>query len=208
MVGNVGMLDAICSTWFGTQNLYVHMINFLPVTSKTPLRPGVPVKAGYYEKWKNAEVISLRDSGSVVVKYEGESRLMERSRQKWLAIDPKVLAKAKANPDKFTPSVQVLPGGLQPIPDGAIPLADDIELHPGTPLLLDYHDKKWHKVFVVSDSFGEIKIRYEGYGANWDKSFPRTKLLIEKATLKKLSNPELVENFQRNLQGETKSGRS
>lgn len=35
MVGNMGMLDAICSTWFGTENLYVHMINFLPVTSIT-----------------------------------------------------------------------------------------------------------------------------------------------------------------------------
>ena len=35
MIGNVGMLDAICSTWFGTENLYVHMINLLPVTSIT-----------------------------------------------------------------------------------------------------------------------------------------------------------------------------
>ena len=35
MVGNLGMLDAICSTWFGTENLYVHMINFLPVTAIT-----------------------------------------------------------------------------------------------------------------------------------------------------------------------------
>jgi len=33
MVGNVGMNDAICSTWFGTEPLYVHMINFLPVTT-------------------------------------------------------------------------------------------------------------------------------------------------------------------------------
>lgn len=29
------MLDAICSTWFGTSQLYVHMINFLPITSIT-----------------------------------------------------------------------------------------------------------------------------------------------------------------------------
>lgn len=29
------MLDAICSTWFGTQSLYVHLINFIPVTSVT-----------------------------------------------------------------------------------------------------------------------------------------------------------------------------
>merc|ERR1712176_947755 len=35
MVGNIGMLDAICSTWFGTPKLYVHMINFIPLTSVT-----------------------------------------------------------------------------------------------------------------------------------------------------------------------------
>lgn len=29
------MLDALCTTWFGTQNLYVHMINLIPVTSIT-----------------------------------------------------------------------------------------------------------------------------------------------------------------------------
>lgn len=35
IVGNVGMLDAVCSTWFGTEQVYVHMINFLPITSVT-----------------------------------------------------------------------------------------------------------------------------------------------------------------------------
>ena len=35
MVGNVGMLDVVCRTWFGSQLLYVHMINFLPVTTAT-----------------------------------------------------------------------------------------------------------------------------------------------------------------------------
>jgi len=35
MVGNVGMTDVTASTWFGTQNLYVHMINFMPVTAIT-----------------------------------------------------------------------------------------------------------------------------------------------------------------------------
>jgi endo-1,3(4)-beta-glucanase len=33
MVGNVGMLDVVCTTWFGTNKLYVHMINFIPVTA-------------------------------------------------------------------------------------------------------------------------------------------------------------------------------
>jgi hypothetical protein len=30
-----GMMDAVSSTWFGTQSLYVHMINFMPVTAVT-----------------------------------------------------------------------------------------------------------------------------------------------------------------------------
>ena len=35
MIGNVGMLDVVCQTWFGTQLLFVHLINFLPVTTVT-----------------------------------------------------------------------------------------------------------------------------------------------------------------------------
>jgi endo-1,3(4)-beta-glucanase len=35
MVGNLGMLDAVSSTWFGTSSLYVHMINEMPVTAIT-----------------------------------------------------------------------------------------------------------------------------------------------------------------------------
>lgn len=35
MVGNLGMLDAVASTWIGANPLYVHMINFLPVTAIT-----------------------------------------------------------------------------------------------------------------------------------------------------------------------------
>lgn len=35
MVGNVGMMDVTVATWFGTENLYVHMINFMPVTAIT-----------------------------------------------------------------------------------------------------------------------------------------------------------------------------
>jgi hypothetical protein len=35
MVGNLGMTDVTCTTWFGTENIYVHLINFLPVTPIT-----------------------------------------------------------------------------------------------------------------------------------------------------------------------------
>jgi len=35
MVGNLGMMDVTVSTWFGAKRLYVHMINFMPVTAIT-----------------------------------------------------------------------------------------------------------------------------------------------------------------------------
>lgn len=35
MVGNLGMSDVTCTTWFGTDNIYVHLINFMPVTAIT-----------------------------------------------------------------------------------------------------------------------------------------------------------------------------
>jgi endo-1,3(4)-beta-glucanase len=37
MVGNVGMLDVAANTWFGTDPLYIHMINAIPITAATRL---------------------------------------------------------------------------------------------------------------------------------------------------------------------------
>jgi endo-1,3(4)-beta-glucanase len=37
MVGNVGMLDVVCNTWFGSDPLYIHMINAIPITAATAL---------------------------------------------------------------------------------------------------------------------------------------------------------------------------
>ena len=35
MVGNLGMTDVTSTTWFGNDNIYVHLINFMPVTAIT-----------------------------------------------------------------------------------------------------------------------------------------------------------------------------
>ena len=180
--------------------------DFLPLTSKTPLVPGMPLKAGYYGQWKDAELISVHSNGTVAVKYEGGTTLTRRAREKWLAISPDVIAQGKSNPDQFSPSVQTLPDSTHIIPPGAKPLPDDIELPPGTPLLLDYHDSKWRNVFVISESFGKIKIRYEGYSDTWDKSLDRNKFLIKDSTQKKLGDEEVAAGFAKNL--ETKKSAS
>ena len=35
MVGNLGMTDVTSTTWFGKNPIYVHLINFLPVSAIT-----------------------------------------------------------------------------------------------------------------------------------------------------------------------------
>eukprot|EP00979_Chaetoceros_neogracilis_P008553 scaffold1904_cov280-Chaetoceros_neogracile.AAC.15 len=50
MVGNLGMMDVTATTWFGTKELYVHMINFMPVTAITKELFGIDyVSKEFYE---------------------------------------------------------------------------------------------------------------------------------------------------------------
>ena len=53
MVGNLGMTDVACTTWFGTDDLYVHLINFLPVT---------PITAELFDKGKPYPSLRTNDT--------------------------------------------------------------------------------------------------------------------------------------------------
>jgi endo-1,3(4)-beta-glucanase len=67
MVGNLGMLDAICSTWFGTESIYVHMINLLPVTSITrELFEKEYVSSEYANVMSNYQSIEMAWRGYVI----------------------------------------------------------------------------------------------------------------------------------------------
>ena len=63
MVGNLGMTDATATTWFGTEPVYVHLINFMPVTAVT---------AELFDKaYVKAERLVLQHSGSVENAWKG-----------------------------------------------------------------------------------------------------------------------------------------
>ncbi|KAL7543920.1 hypothetical protein ACHAXR_013299 [Thalassiosira sp. AJA248-18] len=65
MVGNLGMTDVTCTTWFGTENIYVHLINFMPVTAIT---------AELFDKgYVKGERSVLPDSDSVENAWKGYS---------------------------------------------------------------------------------------------------------------------------------------
>ncbi|MDA7503689.1 SHD1 domain-containing protein [bacterium] len=176
---------------------------YVAVESGTSLVSGMPVKGGWMAGWEDAEVISLHDNGSVALRYpdHGES-LVVRTRKDWIAVQPSVLEQAKANPDRFQPSLKVLPNSRLIVPKDAVVIPADLELPKGTPVLVDYRIK-WHEAYVVDDSGDEIEIRYEGYGANWDKKYPRSGSLIRSKVLANLDDPAIVQKYAKNLNGTT-----
>ena len=163
---------------------------YLAVDQSTKLVPGMTVKAGYYGEWKDAEVVSFKVAGPVVLKYEGESRLESHPREKWIAADPKVLELAKTNPDQFQVSVRTLPDSTKIIPDGAVALADDVELLPGTPLLLDDSGSRWTEVFAIETQGDKVNLRHSKFSSSWDKMKPRSKLLITEEVLSRLTDSD------------------
>lgn len=175
---------------------------YVAVDQGTTLVPGMPVKAGWYGEWKNAEVVSFKVAGSVMLKYEGEANLESHSREKWIAIDPEVLSRAQSNPDQFEVSVRALPDSTKIIPNGAVALADDVELLPGTPLLLDDHGSSWSEVFAIETQGDQVNLRHSKFSSSWDKLKPRTKLVITEKTLSELTGSDretAKEKFAKNL---------
>ena len=171
---------------------------YVPANQGTPLAPGLPVKAGLYGEWVDAEVISFKVGGDVMLKYESEERLQPHKREKWIAISREVLAKVKEDPSQFQPSVQALKESRMIIPDGAVALADDLALVPGTPLLMEYHIM-WRDVYFLESSGGEMKVRDKLSGARGDKSVSRSKLIISKRVLAQLNEADVATKFAPNI---------
>ena len=171
---------------------------YLATTQATRLVPGMPVKAGYYGEWADAEIISFKVGGDVTLRYDSEDRLQPHPRAKWIAISPEVLAKAETNPDQFNPSVRALPDSSLIIPDGAIALPDELALVPGTPLLTDHHSR-WKDVYVINATDHEVELRHKNFGPNWDETQPRSKLIITQRTIEQLQDPTSVSKFAVNI---------
>jgi len=175
---------------------------YVAVDQGTTLVPGMPVKAGWYGEWKDAEVVSFKVAGSVMLKYESEATLESHSREKWIAVAPEVLSRAKSTTDQFEVSVRALPDSTKIIPDGAFALADDVELLPGTPLLLDDHGSTWSEVFAIETQDDQVNLRHSKFSSSWDKLKPRTNLVITEETLSQLTGSDretAKEKFAKNL---------
>ncbi len=159
----------------------------------------MPVKAGHYGQWEDAEVVRFEVGGPVILKYAGESRLLARQRQKWISVDPVILEQANEDPSRFKSNVRTLPNGRQIIPDGAVALDADLALPPGTPLLID-GTVHWKEGYVVEESNGKIKIRNKHAGPRFDKSYSRDEFAITEETLQQLDDPDAIKRFAANIE--------
>ncbi|GKY95515.1 hypothetical protein MPSEU_000513200 [Mayamaea pseudoterrestris] len=81
MVGNMGMLDATSTTWFGTSSLYVHMINEMPVTAATSTLFSPAFVEGEY-------INAMIPLGEVEMAWRGYvvcNQAMVNSREAWIS---------------------------------------------------------------------------------------------------------------------------
>lgn len=166
-------------------------------TNDMKLLPGMPVLAGRFGEWQPAEVVSS-SQGQVNYKLPDRERLLRRQAADWFAVEESVLEKAKRNAGSFRPSVAVLPDGWLPIPADAVPLAADVSLYVGTPLMME-EGHEWRKVYVMNADRQSVKIRFDDRDANWDREEPRTHFIVEKKTLELLDDPAMAEQFASNV---------
>ena len=173
---------------------------YVGVTPQTNLVPGMPVKAGKNGQWVDAEYINDAGGDRVHLRYPNTTdRLTEVTREKWVAVDPDVLAKGQASPDAFSPSFAALPGSALKLPEGASPVGN-AELPLGTPVIADGHI--WMEGYVLRDGDEEIRIRRKGMSTAFDTDVDRDKVLIKDRIRELLGDEERTAKWVDYLEGD------
>lgn len=157
---------------------------FQLVSSPRRLVPGMPILAGRYADWIDAEYLGLAPDNEVSVLFRGDEKASTVPDQDWVAVDPSVLS---SNSDRYKPSMRILPGGKAALPRDAEAIDPDLELTRGVPLLL-YRGFEWQKVLVLDDRGPTIRVRYAESSGKFDRDHKRAELAIRRSTLEKLAS--------------------
>ncbi len=171
---------------------------FEAVAGGTTLVPGMPIKAGWYGDWLDAQVVQLNSDDTVAVKYDAMPSVIQRPRAQWLAVDPDVAQRANANPSEFSTSIRILAGGSIPLPDDAVALEPSLKLLVGTPLMIE-QGTQWQTVYVVNAEPTKIKVRVKGQKPVFDRDHALAKFAIKNETLAVMTKPESVAEYAANV---------
>jgi len=168
--------------------------NVLPASAK--LVPGMPAKIGYYGEWVDAEI--LTDAPRVTVKLQSNGTLRLINRDGWIAAAPDVLQLAASTPNKFQPSVVVLPNTTTPVPEGYVPITDQMPVVPGVPVKAIWH-QKYADATVMSVERSQLLVHIDEMDFAFDQNMERGTVLIAKETLPKLSEPDAKDTFAKRV---------
>lgn len=157
---------------------------FEVVESARRLAPGMPVLAGRYGDWVDAEFIARAPGSQVSILYDGDEKATTLPDRDWLAAEPRVLG---ADASNYRPSIRVLPGGAAPLPRDADPIEPRLELARGAPLLL-YRGFEWKTVYVLDDMGPTLRVRYGDHPGKFDWTHQRNELAIRRETSEKIAS--------------------
>lgn len=154
--------------------------------------PGMPAKVGYYGEWVDAEI--LTDAPRVTVKILSNGSLRLINRDGWIATAPDVLQQVASSPNDFKPSVVVLPNTVTPVPEGFVPITDDMPVVAGVPIKAIWH-QKYADATVMSVEKSQLLVRVKEIDFALDQKMERGTVLIAKETVPKLSEAGAKDTF-------------
>lgn len=166
------------------------------VRASTKLIPGMPIKVGRFGKWVDGEAIT--GDPIVTVKVSGVAYLKAIKRDGWLAIAPAVLQKGASAPGSFQPSVTVIPGTTEILPDGFVVVSEAMSLVPGTPVRAIWQNKLMDATVVAVEG-KQVRTHFDGRPSALDKKLDRSALVISNETLAELGKPSAAELYKDHL---------
>ncbi len=163
------------------------------VQATTKLLAGMPVKVGHYGEWVEAE--ALNSEPLVTVKISGVDKLRSKTRSGWIAIKPSVLQQGDSSPSMFRPTIKIIPGTTEALPEGYVPVTDAMVIVPGTPVRTVWLNKLEDSTVISLD--GEMAlIHYDSQPSVFDKKQTRSSLIIAESTLEELAKPDAAKTFE------------
>lgn len=166
------------------------------VDEETELAPGMKIKAGWLGNWEDAEVLGFSGKVSVYVRLINVSdKLLYRTRNKWLAVDPGLLERHKSGAEVFEPSIRLLHGSKLPLPDELLQIPADLDVPLGMPVVIDQQGEFVKAMIVNKHSGGTFQVRADSSLEKRGRTLGRNRLAVHQKVLASLDDPVVRDSY-------------
>ncbi|WP_186775970.1 SHD1 domain-containing protein [Rubripirellula reticaptiva] len=161
--------------------------------------PGMPIIAGWRGQWEKAELVAVDHNVWAVVRYpEHDDTIVNRPISKWIAATPQTLAMARSNPNRFSPSVLLVPGTRLYVDRNAKPVSELPSVPLGMPVQCVYHGTLLDG-FIASTSGEKLFIRKPGTPSSRDVPINRDQIFARPIDARKARSRVAAEAYLENV---------